>query len=63
MNESLEISIYLCDQLTDLLEQDYQEIHKSLRGDIYDEYKLMLLDEIERIADLKRKLRRISQFM
>lgn len=63
MKGSLEISLYLCNQLIDLLEQDYQKLLESLSGEIYEEYKLMILDEIERVVDLKQKIKRILQLI
>lgn len=60
MNKHIEKSMALCNQITDLLEQDYYEILKSLDGEIYDEYKLLVLDEIERVEIIKQKLKAIG---
>ena len=57
MEESMENSIRLCDVIVGLLEQDYVKLNKSLEGEIYDEYRLLLLDEIERVTVIKQKLK------
>lgn len=57
MREKLETSIYICNQLIGLLEKDYQELHKNLQGELYDEYKKLMLEEIERVERLKKSLK------
>lgn len=47
----------ICNQLTDLLEQDYQKIKKNLDGELYDEYKDMILEEIERVENIRQMLK------
>ena len=59
MNELAEESIYLCNQILELLEQDYQALYTYLSGEVYDGYKQLVLDEIERITVLKEKLKTI----
>ena len=56
MKSYLEKSIELCNSIIKLLEDDYQQLYGSLKGPIYDEYKLMVLGEIERITKLKQEL-------
>lgn len=56
MNEYIKKSIEVCDQIIGLLEDDYQQLYKSLQGEIYDEYKSLMQEEIERVTKIKQEL-------
>lgn len=56
MNEYVMQSISICNQIITLLEMDYQELYKHLQGEIYDEYKMLILEEIERVTRIKQEL-------
>lgn len=53
----IEESIYLCNQIIDLLETDYQDLYNSLKGELYEEYKIMILEEIERVTELREHIK------
>lgn len=57
MNETLEKSIDMCAQLIGLLDQDYQTLYMKMSGEIYDDYRMLVLDEIESVAIIKDKLK------
>ena len=61
MNEYVMQSISICNQIITLLEMDYQELYKHLQGEIYDEYKMLILEEIERVTRIKQELSLILQ--
>lgn len=57
MNETLEKSIDMCAQLIGLLDQDYQTLYMKMSGEIYDDYRMLVLDEIESVTIIKDKLK------
>ena len=59
MSENLRRSINICNQLIDLLEDDCRELHKNLQGEIYDEYKLLMQEQIEDVKAIKEKIYRL----
>lgn len=56
MNEYVEHSVRICSEIIALLETDYQDLYKHLQGQIYDEYKILILEEIERVKKIKQEL-------
>lgn len=59
MSENLRRSVILCNQLIDLLEEDYQGLHKDLQGEIYEEYKVLMQEQIEDVKTIKQKIIRL----
>ncbi len=53
----IEDSMAQCRKLLALLEEDCAEISKSLKGDIFDEYKGLLEREKELLRDVESRLR------
>ena len=54
MSENLRRSVALCNQLIDLLEDDCRALDKNLQGEIYDEYKALMQEQIEDVKTIKR---------
>lgn len=54
-DDALNESIRLCDELNDLLEDDYKDLARQFRGDLYELYKEVVLKE-KSLLDETREL-------
>jgi len=53
----LEECLACCDRLIRLLERDRDETRDVLRGELYDAYEGVLMDEIKELKIIERELR------
>lgn len=60
MDNCLEYCILLCNQLDQLLEDDYMNITPSLRGDLYESYKKLVMKEKEVLEESIELLKRCN---
>ncbi len=56
MNEELLKMVHECDALSDQLENDYVQLHRYLKGDIYDAYRELVQSEQRLLQKIKRNL-------
>lgn len=45
-----------CDSLINLLEQDQEELASYLRGELMDEYRSLVEQEIQKLSEVKKML-------
>lgn len=60
MDNSLEYCILLCNQLDQLLEDDYKNITPYLRGDLYEPYKKLVMREKDMLEETVELLKRCN---
>lgn len=60
MSERVHESIYKCEKLADLIEEDIREISKSLGGEVYDSYTGWVNKERKILDTIRDNLRRFN---
>ena len=60
MDNGLEHCILLCNQLDQLLEEDYMSITPYLRGDLYESYKHLVMREKDVLEESIELLKRCN---
>ena len=60
MDNGLEYCILLCNQLNQLLEDDYKSIAPYLRGKLYDSYKKLVIREKDVLEESIELLKRCN---
>ena len=58
--ETLEKSLVLCQQVENLLEDDYRDLSRSLGGELYDKYKEVVLRENRIVGEIKEHLKEVG---
>lgn len=46
----------ICGKLTELLNEDMDEMHQYVTGELYDVYRAATIDAIDAVSELKNKL-------